>query len=108
MRIELGKNLVEFTPEADHEKTMLQGLWQTLVDCVRFNRKMVPVGEYVPGKNNTATFALEGEASGDEEYPLVYADRDVTCYCQTCNKYVNLKKGQRVPPCCGKLMEILD
>ena len=85
MRIELSKTLVEFTPEADYEKTMLEGLWRMLVDCARFNQKLVPVGEYVPAKNNTASFAVEGA-----------------------NKYVNLKAGDRIPPCCGKLMELLD
>jgi hypothetical protein len=108
MRIELSKSMVEFTPEADHEKTMLEGLWRMLVDCARFNQKLVPVGEYVPAKDNTAKFAVEGESSTDDEYPVVYVDKDCTCYCQTCNKYVNLKKGDRIPPCCGKLMEILD
>jgi hypothetical protein len=52
MRIELSKTTVEFTPEADYEKTMLEGLWRMLVDCARFNQKLVPVGEYVPAKNN--------------------------------------------------------
>ncbi len=107
MRIELSKNLVDFTPETGNEKTMLQGLWRLLVDCARFNQKLVPVGEYIPEKENIARFAVEGEKE-DEEYPLVYADRDCTCYCQTCNKYVNLKAGERIPPCCGKLMELLD
>ncbi len=73
----------------------------------RFNQKLVPVGEYVPAKNNTASFAVEGDKDG-EEYPVVYVDKDCTCYCQTCNKYVNLKAGDRIPPCCGKLMELLD
>ena len=107
MKIELSKTTVEFTPEADYEQTMLEGLWRMLVDCARFNQKLVPVGEYVPAKNNTAQFAVEGEKSGDE-YPVVYVDKDTTCYCQTCNKYVNLKAGDRIPPCCGKLMEVLD
>ena len=47
MRIELSKTSVEFTPEADYEKTMLEGLWRMLVDCTRFNQKLVPVGEYL-------------------------------------------------------------
>lgn len=108
MRIELSKNLVDFTPETDNEKTMLEGLWRLLVDCARFNQKLVPVGEYIPAKNGTARFAVEGEKDGGDEYPVVYADKDCTCYCQTCNKYVNLKAGERIPPCCGKLMELLD
>ena len=105
MRIELSKNLVDFTPENDQERTMLEGLWRMLVDCMRFNQKLVPVGEYVPQKNDTARFAVEGEKS-DEEYPVVYVDKDCTCYCQTCNKFVKLKAGDRIPPCCGKLMEV--
>ena len=38
MRIELSKTSVEFTPEADYEETMLEGLWRMLVDCARFNQ----------------------------------------------------------------------
>lgn len=106
MRIELGKNIVEFTPEGDQEKTMLKSLWRMLVDCARFNKKIVPMGEYIPEKEITAKFLVEGEAT--DEYPVVIADKDCTCYCQTCNKFVRLKKGERIPPCCGKLMELLD
>ncbi len=57
------------------------------------------------------TGAIEGadvtEGIGDG-FPEIYADKDCRCYCQTCNKYVELKKGDRVPPRCGKLMEVLD
>ena len=109
MKINLEKNLVEFTPENDDETSKLEGLWRLMVDCVRFNKKLVPVGEFVPKKNNMARFAIEGMAddTGDA-YPEVYVDKDCRCYCQTCNKYVELKKGDRVPPCCSRLMEVLD
>jgi len=70
---------------------------------------MVPVGEYIPKKNKFARFAIEGLMSGGhEQYPEIHVENDCRCYCQTCNKYVVLKKGDRIPPCCGKLMEILD
>ena len=107
MRIDLSKTLVDFTPETDNEKIMLEALWRMMVDCVRFNQKLVPVGEYTAAKDDKASFAVEGE-KGDDEYPVVYVDKDCTCYCQTCNKYINLKAGDRIPPCCGKLMELLD
>ena len=110
MKINIEKNLVEFTPENLDETAKLEALWRLIVDCVRFSKKLVPIGEYIPQKNNLARFALEGESdrkSGDD-FPEVYVDRDCRCYCQTCNKYVELKKGDRVPPCCGKIMEILD
>ena len=80
-----------------------------MVDCVRFNKKMVPVGEYISAKNAFARFAIESLKPGKaDEYPEAYVDKDCRCYCQTCNKYVVLKKGDRIPPCCGKLMEVLD
>ena len=59
MKIELDKNLVEMTPESEQEKESLTVLWNVLVDCVKFNRKMVPVGEYIPPKTTTARFAIE-------------------------------------------------
>lgn len=111
MKIEMNKNLVEFTPESDDETSKLETLWKTIVDCVRFNKKLVPVGRYIPGEDQFARFAIEGQESNEtvgDEFPEIYADQDCRCYCQTCNKYVELKKGDRIPPCCGKLMEVLD
>jgi hypothetical protein len=109
MQINIQKNLVEFTPENADETSKLEALWRLMVDCARFNKKMVPVGEYLPKSNKMARFAIEGlDSPSKDEYPEVYADRDCRCYCQTCNKYVELKKGDQIPPCCGKLMEVLD
>lgn len=111
MKIDIQKNLVEFTPETSDEKTKLEALWRTVVDCVRFNKKLVPIGNYIPAQDEFARFAIEGEQTekgSADEYPEAYVEQDCRCYCQTCNKYVELKKGDRVPPCCGKLMEVLD
>jgi len=109
MKINIEKNLVELTPENDDEKAKTQALWRMLVDCARFNRKLVPIGEYIPGESAFARFVIEGEKSTSEsEYPEVLVDEDCRCYCQTCNKFVELKKGDQIPPCCGKLMEVLD
>ncbi len=109
MKINIDKNLVEFTPETADEKSHLVALWRLLVDCARFNKKLVPVGEYLPDNNDFARFAIEGlEAESTDDYAEVYVEKDCSCFCQTCNKYVNLKKGERIPPCCGKLMEVID
>lgn len=59
MKINIEKNLVEFTPESDDETKALSGLWDKIVDCVKFNKKLVPIGEYVPAKENKAQFAVE-------------------------------------------------
>ncbi len=109
MKINIEKNLVEFTPENDDEKMKIEALWRMMVDCARFNKKLVPVGEYVPANNEFARFVIEGEKGGSvDDYPEVYSEKECRAYCQICNKFVELKQGDRMPPCCGKLMEILD
>lgn len=60
MKITIEKNLVEFVPENDTETAQLQKLWNTIVDCVKFNKKLTPVGEFIPQKSNLARFAIEG------------------------------------------------
>jgi hypothetical protein len=109
VRINIEKNLVEFTPEGSGETEQLQALWRTMVDCARFNKKMTPIGEYIPSQSEFARFVIEGiDTKSTGDYPEVFVEADCRCYCQTCNKYVELKKGDRIPPCCGKLMEVMD
>lgn len=60
MKINIDKNLVEFIPENDGEKISLEKLWNTVVDCVKFNKKLAPVGEYIPAKSKLARFVIEG------------------------------------------------
>lgn len=59
MKITLDKNLVEFSPENEQETQELNALWRVVVDCVKFNKKLVPVGEYLPGESKIARFAIE-------------------------------------------------
>lgn len=59
MRIELDGTLVRMTPENDPEKTELNNLWRILIDCVNKTRKLVPVGEYLPGIKEVAVFNIE-------------------------------------------------
>jgi hypothetical protein len=60
MKITVEKNVVEFVPQNDKETAQLQTLWNTIVDCVKFNKKLVPIGEFVPQKSNLARFSIEG------------------------------------------------
>jgi hypothetical protein len=60
MQINIEKNLVEFTPENADETKQIEDLWKLMIDCVRFSKKLVPVGEYIPQKNKFARFAIEG------------------------------------------------
>jgi hypothetical protein len=106
MEIRIDKNVVEFTPDSESETKQLEELWRVIVDCARFSRKMVPIGEYIPTKRNMARFAIEGELS--DEIPEKYAEKEGRYVCLTCNKYVILKRGDQIPLCCGKIMEFYD
>jgi len=59
MRINIERSLVAFEPENDSETAMIEDLWKLMVDCAKFNKKLVPVGEYIPQKRNLARFAIE-------------------------------------------------
>ncbi|MDR3341601.1 MAG: hypothetical protein LBT14_02225 [Treponema sp.] len=41
-------------------------------------------------------------------YNPVIVEEDCEVYCRTCNKTVQLKKGDAIPLCCGQVMEIMD
>lgn len=59
MKIELDRTLVRITPETVLEKEQLNGLWRILIDCANKTRKLVPVGEYLPGIKEVAVFNIE-------------------------------------------------
>ncbi|HDH49823.1 MAG TPA: hypothetical protein ENH04_00310 [Nitrospirae bacterium] len=59
MRIELEGTFLKMTPESDREKTELNQLWTIIIGCVSEGKKLVPVGEYIPGVKETAVFNIE-------------------------------------------------
>ncbi len=59
MKIELEGTLLRMTPENDREKTELNQLWTIIIGCVNENKKLVPVGEYIPGMKEVAVFNIE-------------------------------------------------
>ncbi len=59
MKIEMEGTLIRMIPETDTEKEQLNQLWNVIIDCVNQNRKLVPVGEYIPGMKEIATFNIE-------------------------------------------------
>lgn len=59
MKIELDNTLVKMIPENDLEKKQINDLWRILIDCVNKTRKLVPVGEYLPGIKEVAVFNIE-------------------------------------------------
>ncbi len=59
MKIELDGTLLKMTPENVREKEELNQLWTIIIDCVKENKKLVPVGQYIPGMKEVATFNIE-------------------------------------------------
>ncbi len=109
MKISIDKNVVEFVPANSEETAALETLWRIMVDCMKDNKKLEPIGEYVPQKENKARFVLEGIKGGQTEYSKEHqAPADATYYCAVCNKYMKVKAGGDLPLCCGRLMENLD
>jgi len=109
MKIRLDKAIVEFVPETPAETAELEALWVRMGNCVGDNKKLEPIGVYIPAENNVARFTMTGLSEEEElAVPAFIAPYDTDVYCATCNKTVHVKKGEQIPMCCGKLMEILD
>jgi len=108
MKIKVDRNLVGFSPDNAQETADMEILWRVIVDCMKENKKLVPIGEYVPVKENMACFTIEGVAGGKTLWTEQKAVADNSYYCSICNKYMNVKAGERVPLCCGREMETMD
>lgn len=109
MKIDFEKSRVIFYPENAEETSKLEALWRLMVDCVGFNKKLVPIGEYIPQKNNKgASFVIEGLEPEEQKYVEVRVNKECQCYCKACNKLLSLKQGEVIPICCGKMMEVID
>jgi len=59
MKIELEGTLISMIPENEREKSELNQLWTILIDCVNQNKRLVPVGEYIPDIKEVAVFNIE-------------------------------------------------
>ena len=109
MKIRIDKNIVTFTPEHAAEAAELEALWVKMGNCVGDNKSLQPIGVYIPGENKAATFNIAGLSEAEKNaIPQIRAPYDSDVYCVTCNKTVQVKAGEVIPFCCGRMMEILD
>ena len=107
MKILVDKNVVEFSMENPQETADMEVLWRILVDCVADNKRMDPIGEYIPAKSNVARLCSEG-VPAKTVYTDDHVKEECTVVCTVCNKYSHLNPGDSVPVCCGKPMEDMD
>ncbi len=108
MKIALDKNVVDFFPETAEESAAMEVLWRKIIDCAGTSKTLTPIGEYVPSKKNQLSFVIEGGDGGKTVWSDATTATDCTFVCGICNKYANVKAGETVPLCCGKLMESVD
>ena len=108
MQITIDKNVVEVVPESKGETRDLETLWRIMVDCLNDNKRLNPIGEFIPSKKNLARFVIEGLPGGVTSRVEQTAGEDGTYYCATCYKYMTVAKGEGLPTCCGKVMENLN
>jgi len=110
MKVKLHKAIVEFIPENEIEAAELESLWVRMGNCVGDNKTLSPIGVYEPvGGEKVARFHIGGLTEAEQNAPVVMiAPYDTDVYCVTCNKTQHVKKGEPIPICCGKPMEILD
>lgn len=109
MKIAIDRNVVEITPESDQETESLNVLWRVIIDCYGNNKKLAPMGQFIPGIDKLARFNVEGIQGGVTVYSEEKtAPKDDTYFCHTCNKYMNVKKGAAIPLCCSRDMEPID
>ena len=109
MKIRIDKDIVTFTPEHAAEAAELEALWIKMGNCVGDSKSLEPIGTYIPTQNKAALFHIAGLNEQEKAaVPEVRAPYDTDVYCVTCNKTVQVKAGEVIPFCCGRLMEILD
>ena len=109
MKIRIDRDIVEFIPEHAVEKAELEALWIKMGNCVGGNKTLQPIGTYIPAEDQVAAFHIEGLTEQEaKSIPEIRAPYDTDVYCVTCNKTIQVKAGEVVPFCCGRLMEILD
>ena len=59
MEIELEGTLLRLKPETRKEEEQLNQLWTIIIGCVNEGKKLVPVGQYIPGQSESANFNIE-------------------------------------------------
>ena len=59
MKIEFEGTLLKFHPENKSETAQLDQLWKMVIGCVADGKKLVPVGQFIPGTSASANFHIE-------------------------------------------------
>ena len=52
---------IKLIPESDDEKKALDVLWKTIIRCDTDSKVLCPIGEYIPSKDDGASFVIQDQ-----------------------------------------------
>lgn len=105
MKIEIEGAIIKLIPESDREIEDLNRMWELIARCEEENRKILPLGIYVPGTSPYAQFYIEGiQAKADLRKNI----RRVRYVCMICNRMEEYPEDRPTPICCGQPMHNMD
>ncbi len=103
MKIDIEGSIIKLIPENKEEIGELNKLWQLLARCEESNRKLLPLGHFIPETTPYIQFYVEGlnlKAS-----PQL---KKVRYVCMTCNRMEEYSEDRPTPICCGQPMFKMD
>lgn len=105
MRIEIEGAVVRLIPENEREAQELNKLWELVARCEEENRKLLPLGIYVPRTSPYAQFYVEGlSLKADVKKGI----KKVRYVCMICNRMEEYPEDSPTPICCGQPMYNMD
>jgi len=105
MKIEIEGAVIRLIPESEREVKELNELWELVARCEEENRKLLPLGVYVPGSSPYAQFYVEGLSRKVEPSKVI---RKVRYVCMICNRMEEYPEDRPTPVCCSQPMHNLD
>lgn len=52
---------IRLVPESDHERDGLDALWKVVIRCNEDSKVLCPIGSYIPGDDDGASFAIQDQ-----------------------------------------------
>ena len=105
MKIKIDGAIIHFIPETQEEIKDLDHLWKVIGMCETENRKLLPLGHFVPGVSESAQFYVEGLKAKSNPYTSTNKIRYV---CMVCNRMEEYPETSPNAICYGKPMYRMD
>ncbi|MFN3406766.1 MAG: hypothetical protein ACK40E_03445 [Caldimicrobium sp.] len=103
MKIDIEGSIIKLIPENEREIEELNKLWQLLARCEEENRKLLPLGHFVPQSTPYMQFYIEGL-----NLKASYQSPKVRYICMICNRMEEYPEEKPTPICCGQPMYKMD